>query len=124
MPRMLLVAALAFVAACGSSAAPTPAPTPQPANIAGGWSGAFEFSTTAGKQTPIAIVLDLTQAGSSVNGTYATQAFTGTVTGTTTPSAFSGTLTFNAQTVSGQACTGTMAVSGAAGSGTMNWTSP
>jgi hypothetical protein len=122
MRRLCLALALLACTACGSSpAAPTPPPLAQ---VAGSWSGTFDYTVPAGKQAPIAILFDLTQAGSSVNGTYATSAFSGTVTGTVTTSAFSGTLTFNAITVSNTACTGTMAVSGTAGAATMTWTSP
>lgn len=122
MRRMFLGVTL-VLAACGSHATPTQ-PTPQPANIAGNWSGTFDYSNNGGRQAPRAILVNLTQAGSTVTGTYATDAFDGTVSGTTSPTSFTGTLTFNAVTVNGAACTGTMAVSGGAGSATMAWTSP
>lgn len=122
--RRVLVGFALLLSACGGSSTPV-APTP-PANatVSGGWSGTFEYSTTSGRQTPIAFAMDLTQAGSTVNGTYATSAFSGTVSGATTPTNFSGSFTFNAQTLNGSACTGTMAVSGSAGASTMSWTSP
>lgn len=121
-----LLTALVVAAACGDNpVAPTP-PPPSPANIAGGWTG-----TIQGQQgtTPfvVAFVMDLTQAGDNVNGTYSTSGgttFNGTVSGATTPSTFSGSFTFNARTVSGAPCTGTFSASGNAGGTTMSWTSP
>jgi hypothetical protein len=114
-----------FTSACGGStpAAPTP---PPPANIAGGWTGTFQ-ATQGTSPVTVAFIMDLTQAGDSVNGTYSTSGgstFNGTVSGATTSSSFSGTFTFNARTVSGAACTGTFVASGNAGSSTMTWTSP
>ncbi len=126
MKRLALVAVVALLAtACGSDSAPV-APTPQPASIAGGWSGTVQYTqASSGSALQVqAIAFSLTQAGASVNGTYAAQSFSGTVTGTTTTTAFSGTLTFNATTNAGAACTGTFAASGDAGSNTMTWTSP
>jgi hypothetical protein len=124
MRRLCLALALLACTACGSSAPTAPAP-PALAQVAGGWTGTFE-ATQAGTPGSIAIVLDLTQAGANVNGTYGigNGTATGTVSGTVTPTAFSGTLTFNATAIGGQPCTGTFAASGTAGASTMRWTSP
>lgn len=119
--------ALAFtlallVSACGGSSPTAPAPPP-PANIAGGWTGTLQGTQTGGPFL-VAVVMDLTQAGDSVNGTYSTASWSGTVSGTTTPTAFSGSFTFNARTTTGASCSGTFAGSGSAGGTTMTWTSP
>lgn len=120
MRYMILVAL--FAAGCSGSNN-TVAPTP-PATVAGGWSGTIEY-TANGSLAVQAVVMDLTQAGNAVNGTYATNVFGGTVTGNTTTSSFSGTFTFNSRTLAGAACTGTFAVSGPASSAaTLRWTSP
>ena len=124
MKRLIVLVAL-LAAGCGSDtpAAPTP---PPPASVAGTWSGTIQYtqSSTGTSLHVQAIALSLTQAGSAVNGTYAAESFNGTVSGTTTPSSFSGSMTFNATTLGGTPCTGTLAVSGGAGGNTMTWTSP
>ena len=112
----MVVVAGVIATACSSNPA---APTPQPMQIAGNWSGTVQYTTTTSGNQVQAVVFNLTQAGSAVNGTYAAQGFDGTVNGATTPTSFSGTLTFNARTVTGAACTGTLAVSGGAGTTTM-----
>jgi hypothetical protein len=118
--------ALALLAtACGKDTPVAPTPPP-PANIAGGWTGTFQ-GTQGGTPFTVAFLMDLTQAGDNVNGTYSTSGgstFNGTVSGATTPSTFSGSFTFNARTTTGAACTGTFVASGNAGGTTMNWTSP
>jgi hypothetical protein len=119
MKRFVVALACAFVAACGSTPA---APTP-PASVAGGWSGTVQY-TAGGTPGTQAVLMDLTQAGDTVNGTYSAQNFNGTVTGSTTPTSFSGTFTFNARTVTGASCSGTFAASGTAGGATLTWTSP
>jgi hypothetical protein len=106
--------------ACGSSpVAPTP---PPPAFVAGNWSGTWQATQASGSYI-LAMVMNLTQAGSSVSGTWGTSQGNGTVSGTTTTSSFSGTFTFNATSTTGGACTGTFAVSGNAGGTTVSWNS-
>lgn len=124
MKRLLLAATVCLLASgCGSSpSAPTP-PPPQPANIAGNWSGTFQGTQAATGNFLTAVVMNLTQAGATVDGTWATSASNGTVSGSTTPTTFTGTFTFNG-TGSAGACTGTFAVNGNAGGTTLNWTSP
>jgi hypothetical protein len=119
-----LLLACVLVSGCGSS--DPVAPTPQPAQIAGNWSGTLTYSTAQGgsQQFTIAFLMNLTQAGSNVNGSYSTPGFNGTLTGSTTPSQFSGTLTFNSSATNGGTCQGTFAVSGTAVPPTMTWTSP
>lgn len=119
---LVIVALLAVGCGKDSPVAPTP---PQPAQIAGGWTGTISY-TAAGSPSTQAIVMDLTQAGATVNGTYVVGSlFGGTVTGATTATGFSGTFTFNGRTASGTACTGTFAVSGpASAAATLQWTSP
>ena len=122
MKRLLATLVLVIIPACGSDSPPA-APTPVLASVAGSWSGTAQY-TAFGAAAIQSLLMDLTQAGSSVNGTYAAQTFTGTVTGATTTGTFSGTFTFNGHTATGTACTGTFAVSGSAGGATLNWTSP
>src|SRR5262249_13799133 len=107
------------VTGCGSD---NPA-APSPANVAGNWSGTFQYSNNTGSYI-VAIAMNLTQAGSSVNGTWSNATRDGTVSGSTTPSNFSGTFTYHTTSTTGGTCTGTFAASGDAGSTTMNWTSP
>lgn len=125
LKRGALASCLLVALGCGgnSPTAPTPIVVP-PASIAGSWSGTFQATQVSGGPYLIAYVMALNQAGANVTGTWATAQAQGTVTGTTTPTSFSGTLTWNGATVGGTACTGTFAVSGSAGSNTVNWSSP
>lgn len=111
------------VSAC-SSDSPAPAPSPPPpASVAGNWTGTWSGTQLSGGSYLIALVMNLSQANSAVSGTWATSQANGTVSGTTTTSSFSGTFTWNAFTTIGTPCTGTFAVSGAAGGNTLNWNS-
>jgi hypothetical protein len=115
-----LALAAVLVTACGgkSPTAPTPPPPPpQPAQLAGGWTGTFETSNYLAE----AVAMDLTQVGSSINGTWAfTRGLvTGTLTGTVDTSQFSGVVTYRVGASSCQA-----AFSGSASAATINWTSP
>jgi hypothetical protein len=116
----------ASMAGCGGGDGPsTPtAPTPPPpAQVAGNWSGTFESNNWA----PRAIFMNLTQAGTGVNGTWASSPseWEGTVTGTVDSGNFSGTFTLSARSNSGGACTGNASVSGpvASGAASLRWTS-
>jgi hypothetical protein len=107
--------------ACSSPSAPSFA------NVAGTWSGTFQSTLATSGSSVVAFVMNLTQAGSSVSGTWALSGgivATGTVSGTTTSNRFSGTFTYNAPAINASACTGTLAVAGNAGGNTVNWTSP
>lgn len=121
--RILTVSfATMLTIACGGSSTPTtptPPPTPQ---LAGVWSGTFESSNFSQQ----AISLQLTQAGTSVNGTWVVQAvnWSGTITGTVDASTFSGSITFNAPSAGTATCTGSAALSGPPGSVTMTWSGP
>jgi hypothetical protein len=126
--RGCVVLLLILASACGNSSPSAPSP----ATVAGNWSGMYQ-GVQLGLPLHDAIVMNLTQAGSSVNGTWTItnpqasngySAAGGTVSGTTTANSFSGTLTINGTTNSGAACSGTFAVSGNAGGTTMTWTSP
>lgn len=117
----LVVVLAACLSACGSSDV---APTPQPAQIAGNWTGTLTYFTSQGGPFILAIVENLTQAGSTVNGSYGTPSFDGTISGATTPSSFSGTFTYHSIATNGTTCTGTFVASGSAQLPTMTWTSP
>jgi hypothetical protein len=84
----------------------------------------MQYNTANSGAGIVAIGMALTQAGANVNGTWTTGGASGTVTGTTTIGGFSGTFTFNATSVTGSACTGTLAVSGTETLTTLRWTSP
>jgi hypothetical protein len=116
--RTCVVLLLLSAAACGGSSN-----APSSANVAKNWQGTWQATQTSGSYL-IALVMNLTQAGSTVTGTWATSQGNGTVSGTTTQNTFSGTFTWNSLSTTGGACTGTFAVSGAAGGTTLNWTSP
>jgi hypothetical protein len=115
-----LATSILLTACGGTSTAPSP---PPPANITGNWSGTFQYSNNTGLHID-ALVMNLSQAGTSVSGTWSTNGRDGTVSGSTTPTNFSGTLTYHTTSTTGGACTGTFAASGDAGSTTMTWTSP
>jgi hypothetical protein len=117
--------------ACAGSGMPTAQTPVPPAGVAGLWSGTLQATQVPGNLCPcpqiafpytIAFVMNLTQAGSAVSGTWATSQAMGTVAGVTSPTSFSGTLTWNSTTTG--ACTGTLAVGGPAGGKALNWTSP
>lgn len=121
MRRLIfLIGSLLFVGACGSTpAAPT---APSPANVAGGWSGTI---TTSNYGTQSFTML-LTQAASTVNGTWTSPSFgwTGAVSGTVTPTNFSGTMSLSGVSTQNVPCSAVASVSGNASSSTMTWTSP
>jgi hypothetical protein len=131
--RGCVVLLLIVAWACGNSSPSAPSSY---ASVAGNWSGMYQ-GLQLGLPIHQAIVMNLTQAGSSVNGTWTiTNNITspqasnfyssagGTLFGTTSTNGFSGTFTINAATTSGAACSGTFAVSGNAGGSAMTWTSP
>ena len=120
MKQTLVGLALAALVGCGGTSAPT-APTgpPPPVNIAGNWTG-----NMASNNWPLqAVVMTLSQSGTSVNGTWTTSTgWDGQVTGTVDTSSFTGTFTLSAPNALGvgQRCTGTASISGSAGA-TLHW---
>ena len=119
--RACVFALMLAAAACGST---TTAPTlSSPARVAGTWSGTWQATTADGGAYSSALAMTLTQAGSTVSGTWSTSDTNGTVSGTTTNGGFSGTFTWNGASTTGGACTGTLPVSGSAGGTAMSWTS-
>ena len=101
----MVVTALITVA-CGS---PT---KPSEESVSGSWSGTLASSNF---QT-LAMTAQLTQAGTSITGTWAASIvdWSGTVTGTTSNGSFTGTMTLSAPNALGigQRCTGTGSVTG------------
>lgn len=124
--KPLILALALVVSACGSKSptAPPPPPPPQPAQVAGLWTGNLESSNW----NTVAVELQLTQAGTAVNGTWASSTvdWNGTITGTVTPDSFSGSFTMSAPNALnvGPRCTGNASVSGPAGGNTFRWTGP
>lgn len=121
--RYCLILVALFTVGCGSDSPTAPTPPP-PASVAGNWQGTWSSSSSTVGNQLVAIVMNLTQAGSAVSGTYATSTFNGTVSGTTTTTSFTGTFSFNGKSSTGAACTGSFSVSGGAGSSTLSWGSP
>jgi hypothetical protein len=120
---VVAVACLLVVACGGGSDTPTAPSPPPPANVAGVWTGTFEYGSPLQQG---AVTMDLTQTSGSVNGTWVIQSagWNGNVTGTVDSSSFSGSLTFNAPASGGGTCTGAGSFSGNAGTTSMTWTSP
>lgn len=119
MRRLLVISALVFVSACGGNKNDPTSPT-NFAQVGGGWSGTFESN-----YQPEAIFMDVTQAGSSVSGTWSAPSSlvraNGTIAGTVTQFAFTGIITYSYSS-SRTVCQGSF--SGIAGGVTMTWTSP
>jgi hypothetical protein len=121
-----LVLLLISASACGGSDT-APAPTaPSFASAAGKWTGTFQASTGTNPPGVSTMFMLNGQTGATVFGNWSITGFggaNGMVSGTTTVNTFSGTLTYNARTLQGNVCTGTIPVSGSAGGNTMTWTS-
>lgn len=117
MPRLFRTLPLLVVlAGCGSDSPMGPSV----AQIGGGWSGTFESSNWGVR----AILVDLTQAGDTVNGTYAINGAQGNISGTVTATNFSGTITMTTPSVGGGICNGSGTLSGPVSNAqTMRWTS-
>ena len=121
--KRLLATALGLVlsSACGSS------PIQPSLDIGGTWVGVMSYvQQVNGSPASRAenVTMNLTQAGSSVTGSWLTSIRSGTLDGTATQASFSGTFTYNATSPTGAACIGTLNVSGGAGGPVMTWTSP
>ena len=114
----LIVVAL-FAGGCGESSTAATNVGAASAAVAGGWSGTFETTT----YSTVPIVMDLTQVGATVTGTWATTGGTlrpfGSVNGTVDLTTFSGTMTF--KYTDGPTCSA--AFSGPASGVTLNWSS-
>jgi hypothetical protein len=85
------------------------------------WSGTFESDNWAVRP----FVMTLTQANGRVDGTWASDPWTGTLSGLVDARTFSGQMTMNAPGTTAT-CTGTASVAGPVGSGliaTLRWTS-
>ncbi len=121
---ILLLTSSLLLTACGAKSSPTAPAPPQPAQVAGTWSGILASSNFQA----LAVVVQLTQTGSNVTGSWATpNDWNGTITGSVDTSSFAGTFTLSAPNALGvgQRCTGTASVSGPASNGsTLRWTSP
>lgn len=118
---LIVGAVLVILGGAACSSPPTaPAPVPQPANVAGNWTGTLASTNFVAQ----AVAMQLSQAESTVTGTWgiASGATTGTITGTTDTANFVGMFTINSPSSTGVACTGSAAVNGPAGGATIVWT--
>lgn len=119
--RRLIVALLVLVcSACGGDKTPT-APTPQVAQIGGRWQGTVQSSFGLDS-----FVMQLTQTGGDITGTYVNVSndWNGTIGGTATPTSFNGLMTVSTPNTNGGRCTGSAAISGSASATSLRWTSP
>jgi hypothetical protein len=115
--RVLILAALVLTGACGGSS-PTAPTSPQ---IAGNWSGTFESDNWPVRS----FVMTLSQANSRIDGAWASDPWTETLSGSVDTRTFSGQMTMNAPGTTAT-CVGTASLAGAVGSGsvaTLRWTS-
>lgn len=117
--KRLVLCLCVFSAACGGSPS-----APSYASMAGNWTGTMQFTQPLTGLAAVGYAMNLTQAGSAVNGSWATQNLNGTLSGATTANSFSGMFTFNTVATNGTACSGSFAVAGPAGGNTVTWTSP
>jgi hypothetical protein len=115
--RRLAPLLLLFCVACGGSSTNEPSSALQ---IAGHWTGQVAFDQN-GQSVTGKWVMDLTQSGTSIDGSYTADGFNGTIHGTVTTTSFSGSFTF---TTSSGACSGTFPASGPASAMSLSWTQP
>ena len=111
---LLLLLCVSAAGACGDDDPVAPSAV----NIAGPWSGTFES-----QYLPEAVFMDLTQAGTSVTGTWVMSSglrANGTVSGSVSGSQFTGLMTYSY--TGGPVCQGSF--SGSAGISNLTWTSP
>lgn len=125
MRSVLLVVALLSIG-CGGDSNPV-GPTAAAPSVEGLWTGNLESSNWPAR----AVNLQLTQAGGSVNGTWAASDgsdWNGTISGSVSGSSFSGNFTMSAPNATGVGvrCTGNGSVSGSVtpNATTLRWTSP
>jgi hypothetical protein len=112
--RRLAPLLLLFCMACSSSSTTEPSSALQ---IAGHWTGLIIFDRN-GQGVSGNWAMDLTQSGTSIEGTYTADGFDGTVRGTVTTTSFSGTFTFTTSS-----CSGSFGMSGPASFNALSWTS-
>jgi hypothetical protein len=95
--------------------------SPSRIDVAGSWSGTWQFQT-AGATVTDAVTAELTQTGTSASGTWTAAGGAAGDLSFTVGASMSGTLTINQTTVTGQRCSATTTVSGTATSSNMTFT--
>ncbi len=118
MRCLLLVVAILATACGGDNDRPLAPSPPPPVQIAGNWSGTFESN-----YSPEAVLVNLTQVGANVTGTWAMTSgvrATGNVSGAVDAGAFTGIITYGLS--SGAICQGSF--SGLSLVSSLNWSSP
>ncbi len=130
-PQTVVGAVLAVGVACGGGGTPSTPSSTQPVSIAGHWVGQMSYVSSAGPTMTGTYVMDLTQSGAAVSGTWSNsvdfgefgvETAGGSISGTTTGSTFTGNGTWSATVAT--TCTGRFDISGSASGTAMVWTSP
>jgi len=120
--RFAIAVALTLLTACGGGSAPS-SPTPT-LNLAGTWTGTWQF-VTSGATIVDTVTATLTQAGSTVSGTWTSESgATGQISNLAAQASVSGSLTISQPTLTGPACTATTSVSGTASASSIDLTLP
>ena len=102
-------------AGCGSGMSPSRI------DVAGSWSGTWQFQT-AGATVTDAVTAQLTQTGTNASGTWTAASGASGDLSFTVGASMSGTLTITQTTVTGQRCSATTTVSGTATSSNITFT--
>jgi hypothetical protein len=118
----LIPAFFAFCCACAlSSAACGSNMSPSRIDVAGSWSGTWQFQT-GGATVTDSVTAQLTQTGTNASGTWTAAGGPSGELSFAVGASISGTLTINQTTVTGQTCRATTTVSGTASSSTIAFT--
>ena len=122
MRRRLIPAHLALAWACALSLAGCGSSTsPSRIDVAGSWSGTWQFQT-GGATVTDSVTAQLTQTGTNASGTWAAGGGASGQLSFTAGASISGTLTISQMTVTGQTCSATTTISGTASSSTISFT--
>ena len=120
--RRLIPASFALACACALSLAGCGSDmSPSRIDVAGSWSGSWQFQT-GGATVTDSVTAQLTQTGTSASGTWAAAGGASGELSFTAGASISGTLTISQMTVTGQTCSATTTISGTASASTISFT--
>ena len=117
--RIALAVLLTAPLACGGDSPSSPSPT---LNLAGTWSGSFQF-VTSGVTITDGVTATFTQSSTDVSGTWrAESGASGQFTQIAPRASTTGSVTISQTTLTGTVCNGTAAVTGTASASSLDLT--
>ncbi|MEZ5318072.1 MAG: hypothetical protein R2752_11780 [Vicinamibacterales bacterium] len=117
--RALVLALAVAAATCGGNSPTTPSPSG--ANVAGTWSGSWQY-VTAGTTVTDTVSATLTQNGSAATGSWAAAGGAGGQLSFTTTGALTGTITISQTALGGLNCSASTTISGSSSASVISFT--